>query len=311
MTQLQTIDVHAHIAHTDFIPPRFIDGLVTNAQMVLEAQGLDAKRTWIERRLLKKFDDRDCDELVSEMDDAGIAQSVLLAADFTYAMPDCPLTMEENLAHHAAVMARHPGRLLVFTGVDPRWGQTGLDLFERSIRDYGFHGIKLYPPCGYSPSDHALFPYFEIAAEWQIPVLLHVGGTCPDLNFEYASPVLLDEAARTFPNVDFILAHASVSCVEDCAMQAAFRPNVFLDVSGFQTADLSMLSQLFNRRFMHKVMFGTDWPFFRLQGTQKSCLDQLTHESGPMRQLRSFEEIGFLGQTARQLLSKRKALVRS
>ena len=305
MTVSQIIDVHCHIASVDFIPPRFIDGLVANAHLAFESQGLKVTLERIERLYMQKFDDRNCDELVAEMDEAGIDQSVLLAADFSFAMRDCHLTVEENLLHHAHVMARHPGRFAVFAGVDPRWGRDGLDLFEHSIRDLGFHGLKLYPPCGFSPSDSQLFPFYEIAASWRIPVLLHIGGTCPDLTFETASPVLLDKAARNFPNVDFILAHGSVSCVEECAMLAAFRPNVYVDVSGFQSADLSMVSNLFNRRFTHKVLFGTDWPFFRLQGNQKSCLSELKRDEGPISRLRPHEERGFFGETTRRLLDKR------
>lgn len=306
MTQGTIVDAHCHIASLDFIPPSFLDGLVANARLSLEAQGVPATAQRIESMYLTRLDDRDCDELVAEMDEAGIAQSVLLAADFTYAVKDCRLSIAEILDHHAKVVARHPGRLVAFAGVDHRWGKDGLDLFEHAIRDLGFGGMKLYPPCGFSPSDRALYPFYEIAAAWRIPVLMHVGGTCPDLSFETASPVLLDQAARDFPALDFILAHGSVSYAEDCAMMAAFRPNVYIDVSGYQSADLMFLEQLIRRNFSHKVLFGTDWPFFRLQGSQKSCVDALT-ASSVFDTLRPSQERGFLGDNARRLLSRRAA----
>jgi hypothetical protein len=299
------IDAHCHIASVDFIPPSFIDGIAVNASLALESQGIPATRAKIEQMLLTKFQDPLCDQLVAEMDEAGIDQSVLLAADFTFAVKDCRLGIDEQLAHHGEVMRRHPGRFFVFSGVDPRWGEDGIALFERSISDFGFHGFKVYPPCGFGSSDRMLYPFYEICAAWGLPVLLHVGGTCPDLAFDTASPIMLDQAARDFPNVRFILAHGSVQYVEECAMMAAFRPNVYIDVSGFQTADLRLLGQMFERSFNHKVIFGTDWPFFRLQGTQKQCLDKVRQADGPLQRLRAAEERAFLGGTMKQLLANR------
>lgn len=307
MNDMTIIDTHCHIASLDFIPPSFVEGLAANAQLAIEAQGVPSSRDKIYQMFLTRFQDQYCDELVAEMDAAGIERSVLLAADFTYAVKDTRMSVDAMLAHHKTVMDRHPGRFSVFAGVDPRWGDDGLALFERSIRDDGFHGFKVYPPCGFSPGDRSLYPYYEICAAWRIPVLLHIGGTCPDLAFDTTSPVLLDQAARDFPGVDFILAHGSVSFIEECAMMAGFRPNVFIDVSGYQTADMSVLVQLFKRNFNHKVLFGTDWPFFRLQGTQKACIDKLRADDGPMSGLRVHEERSFLGGNLERLLAKRAA----
>lgn len=307
MTQTKIIDTHCHIASLDFIPPSFVDGIVANIELALASQGVRASSAKVKDIFLTKFQDPDCDELVAEMDAAGIEQAVLLAPDFTHALSDCRLTIAEILAHHHAVVQRHPGRFFVLAGVDPRWGRDGLDLFEKSLREYGFHGLKVYPPCGFPGSDPRLFPYYEICAAWRVPVLVHIGGTCPALAFDTASPVQLDLAARSFPQVNFILAHGSVSYAEECAMMCAFRPNVYLDVSGFQSADLSLLEQLFRRGFPHKVLFGTDWPLFRLQGRQDECLAKLNAEGGPLDQLRTHELRAFFGGTVARLLATRAA----
>src|SRR5262245_24005879 len=115
------IDAHCHIASMDFFPPAFVDGVVANLELALTSQGIRADRRKLKEMYLAKFQDPLCDELVSEMDAAGIARSVLLAADFTYAFRDGGLTIEEILQHHQAVYRRHPGRFYVFAGVDPRW----------------------------------------------------------------------------------------------------------------------------------------------------------------------------------------------
>jgi hypothetical protein len=250
-----------------------------------------------------------CDELSAEMDEAGISQSVLLAADFTWALKDCPLSIEETYQRHRAVLERHAGKFLVFAGVDPRWGKDSLDLFERSVRDWGFRGLKLYPPCGYSPSDPALFPFYECCAHYRIAVLVHIGPTSPVLSFVHSEPAHIDEAARRFPGVRFVLAHAPVGFPEECAMAACFRPNVYLDISAFQlslgwTPPAEGLRRLVRRGINHKILFGTDWPVFRLQGKQKSFIDALAADDGPLAELPALDREMIFCKNATRILCR-------
>ncbi len=270
-------------------------GVVDNVTLGLRARGHQIPPAKLLDMYLQRLQDPLCDELVTEMDEAGISKSVLLMPDFTWALKDCPLTIEESFLKHREVIARHPGRFEVFGGVDPRWGDDGLRLFERSITEFGFRGFKVYPPCGFSPSAPELLPFYDLCAQRGLPVLLHIGPTSPVLSFETCNPFLIDEAARRFPKVDFILAHGSVSFVEECTLLCRFRPNVYLDVSGYQPSlawddSCTAVRRLVSQDVNHKVLFGTDWPVFRLQGTQRSFLEQLTGDSGALCDLTETEK---------------------
>lgn len=281
------IDVHCHIASVEHVPRSFIQGGLSNILAALTAQGVPTTMDKLLAIYLHKMQDPLCDALVSEMDRAGIAKSVLLAADFSYVLKDCPLTIEEAYRKHHEVRLRHPGRLEVFGGIDPRWGKDGIDLFERGLRELGFKGLKLYPPCGFSPSDPGLFPLYEICALHRVPVLVHVGPTSPALSFTQTHPFLLDEAAHRFPGVNFIMAHGAVSFVEECAMLCAFRPNVYMDISAFQSAmrrdgSAEAVRLATSRGINHKILFGTDWPVFRLQGDQATFVEAVCGANGPL-----------------------------
>jgi uncharacterized protein len=93
--------------------------------------------------------------------------------------------------------------------------------------------MKLYPPCGYRLNDPLLYPYYEICAQYSLPVLSHIGATSPVLDFEIALPIYVDKPARDFPGVDFVLAHGSVHYPDECAMLCNNRPNIYIDVSGY------------------------------------------------------------------------------
>ena len=263
----QVVDAHCHIASEDFIPAAFIAGAIQNISAALLAQGLAVDARRLRELFSMKMQDPLCDELVQEMDQAGIAKSILLIADFSFALGPGSIDIAESFERHRKVLLRHPGRFEVFGGVDPRWGRDGLDLFEKSLLEFGFSGFKVYPPCGFSPSDRLLFPFYELCRFHQIPVLLHTGPTSPVLQFKLSNPFEIDDAAREFPDVNFILAHGGVNFVEEATMMCRFRPNVFLDISGFQgnlgwDPDASLMRTLVSRDLNHKILFGTDWPVF-------------------------------------------------
>lgn len=298
------IDGHCHVASTDFTPRSFLEGVIDNVLSALAAQGLRPDRNNLLKLYLEKMQDPDCDELIAEMAEAGIEKAVLLLPDFTYALKDSTLTISEMFDKHHALLQRHPDKFYVFAGVDPRWGIDGIRLFEKAVNEYGFHGLKLYPPCGYSPSDRALYPYYEICAHRGLPVLTHTGATSPALGFETARPIFVDQAALDFPGINFILAHGSVNYVEECTMLCAFRPNIYLDISGFEMTPVEHLNPLLYRGINHKIIFGTDWPVFRMQGSQKSFVEKLLDEESPLGNLRKNELEAIFHKSISTLLNR-------
>ena len=302
------IDVHCHIASEEHTPCSFVDGSIANMVTSLSAHGLPVSGEKLSAMFRQKMQDPLCDQLVREMDEAGIVKSVLLIADFTYALQDCALTIEESFFRHREVLGRHPGRFEVFGGVDPRWGKDGVALFERSIIEFGFRGFKVYPPCGFSPSDPALFPFYELCASYGLPVLLHTGPTSPALSFQTSNPFQVDEAARLFPGVNFILAHGAVSFTEECVMMCRFRPNVYLDISGYQTTlgwdpACTAVKRIVACGINHKILFGTDFPVFRLQGDQRNFLEALTGNNGALSELNDREKSLVLHRNAERLFA--------
>ncbi len=307
----RVIDVHTHAADMRLLPREFVDGALENMCAAVAAIGVTAGRTRMWDRIAHLVDDEHCDALVREMDDAGIGVSVLQVPDFTVRWPGA-LTIEEILFAHRAIVARHPGRLVAFAGVDPRWGVDGVALFERALRDWGFRGFKLYPPCGYAADDRSLHPFYELCAAYGVPVLVHVGGTSPGLDFRTSEPLRVDAPARAFPTVPFILGHGGVAFVEQSILLCRFRPNVFLDLSGYHVslqfpATRRALADVLHAGIGHKILFGTDWPLCRLHGVQRRMLDALVEARGPAGDLAPVERDAILGDTASRLLGMRAA----
>ncbi len=280
------IDGHCHISSSYFIPPEFYKGLALNIQVKLRATGIEKSLSTILDMFEKGNKDHMGDRLIKEMDSSGIDMSVLLLPDFSYVM-DTQLSIAEMFSCHYDILKKHPDRFFVFAGVDPRWGSDGIDLFEKGVKEYGFKGLKLYPPCGYSPSDESLFPYYEICRQHNLPVLLHIGPTSPTLEFKFSSPKMIDKAAFNFPDVNFILAHGGVNEIMDTVLMCAYRPNVYTDISAFlgsldPNGWVTALQSLFKQNINHKIIFGTDWPVFQQTGGHKKVIDKFTGNNGPL-----------------------------
>src|SRR5690606_22800425 len=136
---------------------------------------------------------------------------------------------------------------------------------------------KMYPPCGYSPSDPMLDPFYEYCAEKQLPVLIHFGPTSPVLSFEYANPLCLDRAAKRFSNVNFIIAHGAVHYRQEAIAMCRYRPNVYLDVSAFTTIEggagwKPVIKKMLDSDINHKVLFGSDWPLTNFSSDYRSLI---------------------------------------
>ncbi|MFG1955079.1 amidohydrolase family protein [Micromonospora sp. NPDC048830] len=263
-------DGHCHVASTDFIPDAFIGDVAVGMRRRLHAVAAGPPLDRLHESYRAQHRDHDADRLVAEMDAAGVARAVLMVPDFGMVMPG-RLDLAEMARRHHEIRLRHPGRFWVYLGADPRRGAAGADAFAELVDRYAFDGMKLYPPCGYSPSDPSLYPYYEVCRSRSLPVFVHTGPTAHSLMFTTSEAILVDRAARDFPDVPFVLGHGGVTDVEVSSYLAAHRPNVYLDTGGFAGSPLvggwpAHLNRLFRLGINHKIIFGTDWPLNQLTG---------------------------------------------
>lgn len=280
------IDCHCHIADHNLLPPQFFDGWsrTIKSNLALQPDSEQARR--IDDLLYDLNEDPQCTSLTAEMDAAGIDIAVLLVIDFGLAFNESRKTIEELHLEHKRILDGSD-RFIAFSGVDPRRGREGIDLFEKAVGEWGFRGLKVYAPCGFSPSDERLFPYYEICSQKRLPVLTHVGPTTSALSFKQMHPLSIDDAALNFPSVNFILGHAAVMMYNEAGLLAEYRPNIYLDLSGFQ-AELNkgyfreILRWHISRGLSRKLVFGTDWPIYRFWGTQSRWVNEIKacHEEG-------------------------------
>lgn len=200
--------------------------------------------------------------------------------------------MDENGIAHAVVLTSYVvsvhrprvDELLDLLGNDPRisvveglrWrGKERTDLFnmEERIRSGAVKGIKLYPGYErYAINDASLESFFLLAAKYDVPVMIHTGDTyAKHAKVRQAHPLLVDDVAVDFPDVNFVMCHMGNPWFDDAAEVLYKNDNVFADISGLTLGDFSAeferhtLERL--REMIHfmgnpsrQLMFGSDWP---------------------------------------------------
>ncbi|MEQ9454736.1 MAG: amidohydrolase family protein [Phycisphaeraceae bacterium] len=133
-------------------------------------------------------------------------------------------------------------------------------------------GLKLYP--GYEP----FYPYdarckvvYDLAAEYNVPVMIHTGDTySPKGKVRFSHPLNVDDVAVDNPDVNFIICHIGNPWIRDCMEVVYKNENAYADVSGLV---LGNFQEKFER-YMHEqvedmityagepkyLLYGTDWP---------------------------------------------------
>lgn len=92
-----------------------------------------------------------------------------------------PRDYMDQLSELANLKSLYPDVVLPFVHLDPR-RKNMMDILKRCIEDWQFTGIKIYPSLGHFPYDVRLFPMYEYAEKFDIPIISHCSPYNPTYN---------------------------------------------------------------------------------------------------------------------------------
>lgn len=149
----------------------------------------------------------------------------------------------------AALAAAHPGRFYGMANPSPHLPEAVYEAeLTRCVRELGFIGVKLHPLAhACAPGSRDARKLFVLAAQLQIPVMVHTGTGIP-----FANPAGLIPLAQEFPQLKIVMAHSGfMIAAGDAATVLRLCPNVSADLSwtaGFLVRP--WVKELGPRRFM-------------------------------------------------------------
>ncbi|SDL75887.1 Amidohydrolase [Daejeonella rubra] len=133
-----------------------------------------------------------------------------------------------------------------------------------------FFGELLNEYYGISPSDSIMFPYYELAQEFKLPVGIHTGlagpnNLCPNYNPLMGDPALMKDILIRFPGLKVWIMHAGAPYLKGTLEILRDYPQVYADISVLANPDIfkkpdfnAYMKSLIDSGFEDRLMFGSD-----------------------------------------------------
>lgn len=174
-----------------------------------------------------------------------------------------PDRAEQN-ALTADYAAKFPNKVYAFASVDPQTDKVSKNAVTSAITGSGFAGAVL--PCSslhFHPANSRAMRFYEAAEQIGFPIFFHNRAISSDSILDYAQPYLLDEVARTFPDLKIIIGDMGLPFVNQTIAMVTKHPNVYADL----TICPKRVWQIYNTvvmaheaGVMDKLIFGSGFP---------------------------------------------------
>lgn len=214
-----------------------------------------------------RTDDRDSfaapDDFVARMDEIGLEVVLLPTVD----EPDGVGELDyEGFATSAerlrALHGAHPTRFRGLYTIDPTRGWDGARDAGERLAESAFVGLHLHTHSWDRAFDHRdLYPFYGVAAEHGVPVVVQAGTSGGLAPSECGRPVGIDRPALYFRDVRFVLSHTGWPWGDEAIAMALKHPNVFLGTAAYPPRHWSReLVRFLKGPGRGKTLFGTSFP---------------------------------------------------
>lgn len=152
-------------------------------------------------------------------------------------------------------------RLISFGSVYPT-SDTALTELD-SVVQSGLKGIKLHPDYqGFDVDDPNVYPLYERLSSYHIPVVFHTGFDPLSPNHVHATPKMMLNVIRNFPNLKVICAHFGGMNMWNDTETYLVGKNVYFDTS-MCASNISpeQATRIIKNHGYEKILFGSDCPW--------------------------------------------------
>jgi predicted TIM-barrel fold metal-dependent hydrolase len=139
-------------------------------------------------------------------------------------------TIERN----GELKSAYPERFILNGWFDPRDGEEGLEYLESQKEEWDVDGVKVYTAAwngdskGYRLDSEEAFEYLQRCVDLGIEnIHAHKGPTLRPLSMDAFDVMDIDDAATSFPELNFIVEHVGLPRLDDFCWLADQEPNVY------------------------------------------------------------------------------------
>jgi uncharacterized protein len=159
----------------------------------------------------------------------------------------------------------HADRMIGFAGIDPT-DPDAIDQVTHVSHDLQLKGLTICPAAqDFHPCDTRAMGVYEKAAALHLPIIFYPGThLSPKTKMEYARPHLLDEVARSFPNLKIVVSQFGYPWVDEAITLLGKHQNVYSDIASLLRRPWVAYDALVRAHqfgVIDKLLFGSDFPF--------------------------------------------------
>jgi predicted TIM-barrel fold metal-dependent hydrolase len=186
------------------------------------------------------------DDLIRGMEKYGISRCFMFCLDEPDRHPGFRAGNDRTLTF----AERSGGKLIPFVRLD--LAEDPIGEATRCL-DLGAKGIKLHPRAQkFLLNDERLSPIFELAADRNVPILIHGGRGLPPIADD------LGRMVDRYPRARLIVAHAGIADLARLASRLGGKAGVYFDTSVWSPLDLLGLYRLVGPE---QVVYASDYPY--------------------------------------------------
>jgi len=211
--------------------------------------------------------DTPIESLVIWLKDAGVSKAVIMGQD-------CSRIWNSSCGEDYVLecVRKYPDLFVALASVEPvdklgKLNESGLEYFEKAVREYGFKGLLLTPPFGYYSSDNPeVYPFYEKAVELDVVVQFHHCASSDGIAlapYKYTNPQCLNNLLIDFPKMKVTIEHLNYPwCEEVFWMMMNPNINLYADLAMTYHRPMTLTWNLVKAKeygVIDKIMYASDY----------------------------------------------------
>ncbi len=208
---------------------------------------------------------------------ADVVDKCIVLASYGYGEPARTVSddaTEQINKHLSQYVERYKQKMIGFAFIDPLTDSVGVKNLNASTEKLGLKGLVLYcSQSAFHPAHTRAMRLYESAQDLHLPVFFHNTPVGQRGFLEYAYPFLLDEVARTFPELKIIVGNMGFPFYEQTLCLLAKHKNVFADLSvkpGNVWHIYNIVISAYEQGVMDKLLFGSAFPAAKAEDCMES-----------------------------------------
>ena len=223
---------------------------------IMKRMGLEPGEEW---KVLTVGIKSSVEEMLAEMDEAGVEKVVMLGIKF-WSQHDHKLITDITADEVYEVMKKGKGRIIGGAGYNPWRIKESLQDIEKAVKEYGFKYVWTHPiSFGMRFDDRRMYPLYAKCLELDIAVGMQTGQSAEVLTSEPGHPMAADNVAIEFPDLRIILTHTGYPWIDEWCSMLWRHPNAYGMINAYFPSGLQPETIRFmdSPRGQDKVLWGS------------------------------------------------------